>query len=459
MFAMNWKNWTEFFLPTDEDREPAFREEIWRVAAIGLRAIGWIGFLTPTLTLVLAMMLIPRGWSRLLLGRMLALTVLGATILLLSFIASVRRFARLVGALTAFVAAIVVVVSSNTISRNFPEEGHHLPAYITLIMLIAVATLPLKPLQTLVLGLSLFAGQWVIGSIVTSFSGTDPVHLIHNFVVTLVCTVLAAVIYSQRSSAYHSHQEALRSFEELRAAQARLLSNETAASQGRLAAILSHELNSPVGAVSSAVETMVRLSKRWLETDEAKMTKVFDNLTVTALEACRRLRELVARMQRFTNLDRAEEQAADINELLTDTVGLLQSELNPNAEVTLDLRPVGPLKCRPQQLSAVFLNLLRNAIAHLREKGKICVSTIQSDAEITIQVRDNGRGIAAERLASLFEPSFTVSGGRVMSSNWGLFVSRSIILEHGGQIRIDSAEGIGTTVTVTLPAAVGATVH
>src|SRR5215475_539219 len=118
---------------------------------------------------------------------------------------------------------------------------------------------------------------------------------------------------------------------------------------------------------------MVRLSKRWQEPDEAKTSRVFDSLADTALEACRRLRELVARMQRFTNLDRAEEQAADINELLTDTVGLLQSELNPSAEVTLDLRPVGQLKCRPQQLSAVFLNLLRNAIAHLRERGKICV--------------------------------------------------------------------------------------
>ena len=59
-------------------------------------------------------------------------------------------------------------------------------------------------------------------------------------------------------------------------------------------------------------------------------------------------------MQRFTNLDRAEEQSADVNELLKDTIGLLQSELNQRAEVTLNLKPLPRLKCKPQQLSAVF---------------------------------------------------------------------------------------------------------
>jgi signal transduction histidine kinase len=291
----------------------------------------------------------------------------------------------------------------------------------------------------------------------SQFAGWDPFHFISDVVVTFICTVLTAVIYAQRSAAYRSRQQALRSFEELRIAQGRLLLSETAASQGRLAAALSHELNSPIGALSSAVETMVLLYKKRQEPDEAKMSRIFDSLTHTAFESCRRLKEVVARMQRFTNLDRAEEQAVDLNDLLRDTIALLQSELKPSAEVTLDLKPLPPLKCRPQQLSAVFLNLLRNAVAHLKEQGKICVSSIQSDGEIAIQVQDNGPGIAAERLPFLFEPTFAVRSGRVTTSNWGLFSSRSIILEHGGQIGIESTEGKGTIVTVTLPAAAGAT--
>ena len=112
----------------------------------------------------------------------------------------------------------------------------------------------------------------------------------------------------------------MQSFEDLRAAQARLLLSETAASQGRLAAVLSHELNSPIGTLRSAVESLVLLYKKKRESDEARLAGIFEGLAHTALESCHRLKELLARMQRFTNLDRAEEQAVDLNELLRDTV-------------------------------------------------------------------------------------------------------------------------------------------
>jgi len=449
---MNWRKWAEFFLPNQE-QDPGFRQELERLAAIGLRAIGGIGLFTPLLTLLLAKALTPTAWSNLLPWRMLALTAIGAITMLLSFIPSIRRFARLLGATGAFMAAAVIVITSIPISRDFPEEAHHLPGNITLVMLICITALPLKPVQTLAVGLSITASQWAIGSIASSFAGTDPVHLINSFMVTLVCTVLTAVIYAQRSLAFRSHQESLRSFEDLRAAQARLLLSETAASQGRLAAVLSHELNSPIGTLRSAVESLVLLYKKKRESDEARLLGIFESLAHTALESCQRLKDLVARMQRFTNLDRAEKQAVDLNELLRDTIGLLQSELNKTAEVSIDLKPVAPLRCKPQQLSAVFLNLLRNATAHLQKNGKICVTSAQSNGEIAIQVRDNGPGIAAERLPHLFEPTFAVRSGRVTTSNWGLFSSRTIILEHGGHIKIDSTEGKGTVVTVTLPVA------
>src|SRR5262249_37435245 len=151
------------------------------------------------------------------------------------------------------------------ISRVFPEEYHHLPGHITLVLLAGIAALPLKPLQTLAFGLAISASELAILFMAKSFgqfAGSDPFHFISNLVVTFICTGLTAVMYAQRSTAYRSHQQALRSFEELRRAQGRLLLSETAASQGRLAAALSHELNTPIGAVSSAVETMVLLFKK-----------------------------------------------------------------------------------------------------------------------------------------------------------------------------------------------------
>ena len=161
--------------------------------------------------------------------------------------------------------------------------------------------------------------------------------------------------------------------------------------------------------------------------------------------------ETVERMKHLTNLDRAEVQVVDLNELWTDTVSLLSAELEEKVELKLELKPLPPIKCRPQQLSAVFSNLLRNAGAAIEDKGMIQVTTDVHDAEVILEVRDNGKGIAADRLPNLFEPTFKVTGSRVSTTNWGLFVSRSIVAEHGGQIEIDSVKGKGTTARILMP--------
>jgi signal transduction histidine kinase len=67
-----------------------------------------------------------------------------------------------------------------------------------------------------------------------------------------------------------------------------------------------------------------------------------------------------------------------------------------------------------------------------------------------LEVQDDGKGISAERLSQLFDPAFRVQGGRVRAG-WGLFVSRTIITEHGGQLEISSTAGRGTIAKIVLP--------
>ena len=121
------------------------------------------------------------------------------------------------------------------------------------------------------------------------------------------------------------------------------------------------------------------------------------------------------------------------------------------ANVNLDLRPLPPLKCRPQQLNAVFSNLLKNATESLEGRTDVFVSSSKSNGDILVRFRDQGRGIPRNRLNQLFEPGLLVKDGRVSIGNWGLFNSRSIPVDHGGDIALDSVEGHGTTVTDRLP--------
>ncbi|MGH9461707.1 MAG: sensor histidine kinase, partial [Vicinamibacteria bacterium] len=290
-------------------------------------------------------------------------------------------------------------------------------------------------------------GRW------DELSGFSGLHLTTTLVMIAICTGLTAVVYHRRADAFRARRLAEESFEELRQAQVKLLVSENVASQKRLAAALSHDLNTPLGALTSAFDTIAELYRRRSGESgrDDRLDPVFEEVARSGRQSSQRLREVMERMKRLTALDRAEEQVADLNQLWEDTVAVVGTELGGNVDVRLDLKPLPQVKCRPQQLSAVFSNLLRNAAAAVTEDGRIDINGDRRDTEVVFRVVDNGRGISAEKLSRLFEPALEVKGSTIATTNWGLFVSRGIIAQHGGRLEIDSREGEGTTATVSLP--------
>src|SRR5688572_11100556 len=142
-------------------------------------------------------------------------------------------------------------------------------------------------------------------------------------------------------------------------------------------------------------------------------------------------------MQRFSNLDMAEVQTANVNDLITDVAALLEPKYEGKVEVQMNLQPLPPLVCRPQQLSAVFSNLMGNAIDATNGDGRVVVSTREKDAAVEVAFADNGRGLNPKEIETIFDPGFRVSHGRVATGNWSMFSSRQIVREHGGDIRIE----------------------
>ena len=447
-------NLIDYLIPRTET-DSRFRQEIERLSTVGLRIIAGACIGLPSFGLLLGIFWFPAWPDPSVIINDIAMVVTGAIVIGLSFSVIIRPYARALGIGVGFLAAVLQAVGM-VHSADFHREvlgtdpEQHIPISVAFILIIAMGALPLKPLQTLSLGSAIVAlyVAWIVwnGSSIWGWGGF-PIFI--SIVMVVLCTALTAVVYCQRAAAFLARQAAEESFEELRRAQARLLIDRNAASQSRFAAAMSHEINSPLGALASAFETLrAVLEKTRLE---GQLPRSVEDATQSGRSSYERLTALTQRMKYLTNLDRAEEQLANLNDLCQATVGFLQAELEAKADVELDLESTALVRCRPQQISAVLSNLLRNAAASLDGRGLIQVRSREGQDEVVLEVQDSGRGIEPERLSTLFEPAFRVEGSRVATTNWGLFVSQSIVSEHGGRMEIESVIGEGSTVRVVLP--------
>ena len=445
------RDWLQLFFPDEEEKDPRFRARIDRLSVIGLRVIAAVcvsGVVYGSVTAWFAPSIaaLTGGWTM----PILTLGVLG---LAFSFWPRGDRYARWAGMFVGYGVAVVQFSTAASIVDR-PEVGYFLfSGIVTGVMLIGMAALPLKPMHVLALGAAI-AGTYAVAIpwVIPNVSSARGVEIVFVAQVVFLCTGLTAVVYHQRMLAYRARRSAEEALEELRAAQARLLVSENAHAQSRFAAALSHELNTPLGALTSAFDTVLHLLKKYKIDADERVSDVLEGAEKAGRGSAVRLRETIARMRYLTNLDRAEEQTVDLNELCRQTAASLRGDLEPKAELVFDLEPLQSVRCRPQQIGAVLSNLLRNAAAAIDAKGRITVVTHDRGGEVVIEVRDDGRGMPKEQLDRLFEPTFHVEGTRVATKNWGLFVCRNIVNEHGGQLAVESQAGVGTTARVSLPA-------
>ena len=275
-------------------------------------------------------------------------------------------------------------------------------------------------------------------------------------IVTAASVLFHPLKMLHRRAESQAQKEAIRVAQVLAGAQLRAQLAENAISIGKLAAALSHEINTPLGVMRSSIQTLLAVVDRQVDAPPARreiLGTMRAELCRSIEESASRIEEVMTRLRSLVNLEEAELKSADVNELLADVVLRHKEQITKERiQWKFDLeRPLPPLTCRPQLLSSVFSSLLSNAVSAVDGNGRIDISTRRNDAVVEVTIRDNGRGITAEEADSIFDPSFKAADGRIASSNWSLFNTRQIVYEHGGQISVDTAEGRGTAVHVSLP--------
>lgn len=448
-----------YLLPGTIEHDPDFRAEVNRLSHIGLRVIGAIEVIVSSVMVVANLLLDPDPElvrPRIFMGA--AIVCIGLICLGIANIGRLYHKSRVLAMASGLAAVAILVWGMLYMTQYDPTADEFIPGQITLVTLVIVAAIPLRPTDTLLYGFLVESLYVILALTAEEFlnvgAGVNALYVLFIFMLTCLAAALTTVVYEQRRSTYEWHRSTLEAAENLRQAESRNLLSQNAASVGRLAAALSHELNSPVGALVSGVDTLLLLASRQATsstTEQQRLVVLQNELRKSIKDSTDRLKEIVARMQRFTNLDKAEIQAANINDILSDVTALVEPRYKGQATIRMDLKPVPPLVCRPQQLSAVFSNLLGNAIEATNGDGSVQISTAQCDDQVEIAFEDNGRGLEAEQVETIFDPGFKVIKGRVSTGNWSMFSSRQIIREHGGDIHIQSRPGAGTRVRVVLP--------
>jgi len=311
-----------------------------------------------------------------------------------------------------------------------------------------------------------YSAQELRGSNVTDFSDRDPSesHLLRELLVgererfTVQreylrkdgLPIILNITVSSVRDAWHSDRlrfvvALAEDVTEQKKTEAALIQSEKLAVMGRLAASLAHEINNPMQSVIGCLG----LAQESLEEGE-DIAKFLD----MAMEELRRAARIVARLRDLGRPSRPEDREA------TDIVALLERVLDLSGKqcrsrrLELELqapKDLAPLHVVPDRIQQVFLNLALNAVDALEDGGRLTVrvdSTIEPHG-VRIAFTDDGPGIEQDILRRLFEPFFsTKSDGMGL----GLFVSQSIVEEHGGHIEVESQIGKGTTFTVWLPA-------
>ncbi len=206
-----------------------------------------------------------------------------------------------------------------------------------------------------------------------------------------------------------------------------------------------HEIKNPLTPIGLAAEMLQSAYAR----DRARFDALFPSACEMILRSVGDLKALISEFTQFSRLPKAVVQRLDLGALVHET--LLPYQSAPPEGVTVSVAsPEAPAAVEGDagQLRRVLLNVVHNGLEAMQARGgELRVAAGVEDGLVRVRVRDQGTGV--EDVERIFEPYYTT---KVKGTGLGLLIARQIVEEHGGRIRVESEPGVGTEVTIELPA-------
>jgi PAS domain S-box-containing protein len=288
--------------------------------------------------------------------------------------------------------------------------------------------------------------------------------------------------------AHKRNVELIDSLLSVRNAQPKLIQQEKLASIGQLAAGIAHELNNPIGFISSnftSLRSYIQVIKEYITVceqslaissgqgemnsanplirsfrDDKKLDYILgdiEDLVTESIEGVNRITEIVTSLRKFSRIDNETRvESYDINEALESTLVVAKNEIKYVADVEKELSKVPRIECIGSEINQVLLNILINAAQAIesqnrRDRGLIRIRTYVDSDSIYCEIADDGPGIRQGIVSRIFDPFFTTKDAGE-GTGLGLNISYDIVVhKHNGELSVRSEDGKGATFIVKLP--------
>jgi signal transduction histidine kinase len=229
--------------------------------------------------------------------------------------------------------------------------------------------------------------------------------------------------------------------QDLREAQAHVLHQEKMAAFGLLAAGIAHEVGNPLTSISTIVQM---LERRDLDSYTRERLTLVDG-------QLQRIRGTLRELIEFSRPAGTDRVRCFVPAIIDEALGIAKYYKGMKSRhlvlnVPMDLPP---LFAFPDQLVQVILNLVLNAIDATAKNGRVEIRAAAERGGVCVEVRDDGAGVQPDQVGRLFQPYFTT---KKHGTGLGLFVTRKLVTDHGGEVTFESTPGEGTTLRVWLPA-------
>ncbi len=227
----------------------------------------------------------------------------------------------------------------------------------------------------------------------------------------------------------------------IRSMEERMRAADRLATLGRMAANIAHEIRNPLASLSGAIEVL------------AAGTVPFDSrqrLADIVLKEAGRLNQIIVAFLEYARPAPLRRARVNVAEILDEVLTLLEHRDQPGTvKITREFPAALSWSVDPQQFRQAIWNLGLNAVQAMPGGGELRVAAAPADGRLLVRVTDSGHGIAAKDLPHIFEPFFS---SKPDGSGLGLALVHRIAQEHGGHVEVDSAPGLGSSFTLSLPA-------